>query len=103
MAAEDLMGVKLIDVWQFDRFPSGTRVPTPGCFENIEWRRMGETWCRADYIFTFFYLFYCFPSSHHHSHQILWVCNYLFCPDETLHLHQKGPKNTFKDNLVCQN
>ena len=51
-------GVKLIDVWQFDRFPSGTRALIPRCFENIEWHRTGETWCRGDYIFTFFYLFY---------------------------------------------
>ena len=32
------------------------------------------------------------PLNHHHSHQILWVYSYLFCPEGTLHSHGKALK-----------
>ena len=42
------------------------------------------------------------PLDHHHSRLILWVCSYLFCLEETLHSHRKGPKIACV-NLVYHN
>ena len=53
--------------------------------------------------FSLFLICFSLSSNHHHSHQILWVYSHLFCPEGTLHSHRKGPKITFKVNLVYHN
>ena len=50
-----------------------------------------------------FSLFSLSPLNHHHSHLTQWGCSYLFCSEETLPSHWKGPKIAFKVNHVYHN
>ena len=91
-----------MNLGSFDRFPGGT------CKLPLVVLKMSNGVVRARpgvgvITFSLFGSVSLSPLNHHHSHQILWVYSYLFCLDGTLHLHWKGPKITFKVNLVYQN